>query len=575
MSRVVGRQAGRLVIAVGLTLFWLAGLSARPAAAHANLIRSQPAVGAILTAAPPDSWVEYTEAVDPGLVDIRLADAAGVTLADNIGRPDAADPNRVQLSLPPLTDGAYTIIWRVRSAVDGHITQGAVPFVIGRAPLPENLLPPPGVRPPALALPPIEEGVARAVGYVAAAVGVGSLGLGVAVWRPAWRAWATPSLPNDVEASRRLRRLSVMGLLSWLAATIGLALLQAQAASSLGQLGDGLAAWVGSRQAALAGIRLVGLVVLIGGVQRLRPAGHSSGRAWLWALGGGLALLWTFPLQSHAPTVPGAGGVWATALDGVHVMATALWLGGLPALAYLLARPADATPPRLVPAFSRLALISVTCLALTGVYSAWVHVRTPAALTATSYGRLVGIKTLLFGLLILLGAVNLLVISPRLTQAADQARLWLRRVVGLELLSGLVLLGVVGALMGTAPAFEALANQQRQGFLAQAREGGVQLTLAVAPGQVGENLFGVDVADERPGAANAPARVTLRLQPRQVSLGLIEVDTTTVDQQRFVARGSYLALADSWEVTVIVRRDGFQNVSQRFEVAIPTAPADP
>ncbi len=570
MSSLWRRQAGRLL--AGLTLLLLI-LPARPAAAHANLARSEPASGAVLMALPPEPWLLYTEAVDPSLVAIQLIDAAGVVLAENIGRPDEADPERVLLNLPGLTDGAYTITWRVRSAVDGHITQGVVPFVVGAAPLPHNLLPPAGASLPALTLPSAWESIARGGGYLAASVAVGSLFLGAAVWPPAWRAWPQRLEASDTLAGRRLRRLAIASLLGWGAATIALALIQAQAAGQSCQLWESWppCGW-SSRQALLTSIRLVGLALLTLGAWRLSPAGRGSGRAWWLAAGVGLALLWTFPPQSHAPTLPGPSGALATTLDGLHVMATALWLGGLPGLAWLLARPATETPPQLVPTFSRVALFSVVCLALTGAYSAWVHVRTLSALTETSYGRLVGLKSLLFGLLILLGAVNLLVLTPRLEQAAGQARLWLRRVVGLELVLGLTLLGVVGALMGTAPAFEALANQQRQGFIAQTRTGRVQLRLAIAPGQVGENIFGVDVVDERAGAEDAPGTVVLRLQPGRSSASLIQVATTTEDQRRFVAQGSYLALADTWEVTVILRRDGFQDVTEPFNLSIPITP---
>src|SRR5947199_3995253 len=84
---------------------------------------------------------------------------------------------------------------------------------------------------------------------------------------------------------------------------------------------------------------------------------------------------------------------------------------------------------RLIPRFSRIAMISVAILIGTGVYAAWLHVQTIDALEVTTYGRAVIIKSAIVLLLIVFGAVNLQIITPRLPAAAQ----WLTRTTRSEL----------------------------------------------------------------------------------------------------------------------------------------------
>jgi mono/diheme cytochrome c family protein len=200
-------------------------------------------------------------------------------------------------------------------------------------------------------------------------------------------------------------------------------------------------------------------------------------------------------------------------------------------------------------------------------------VKTAEALLSTGYGKALTVKSGLFAVLISLGAVNLLVLSPLLRRAGGKAIRWLRRTVRAEAALGLLVLLAAGVLTGTPPAFEALQAQQRLGYVQRAREDGVQLTLRVAPGAVGENEFGVDILDPRPGAEAADTEVLLRFTSG--SLGVTQAEAKTVDGKRFTVRGSYLALAGEWQIEVILRRAGFDDVSHTYLINLGMASEDP
>jgi putative copper export protein len=101
------------------------------------------------------------------------------------------------------------------------------------------------------------------------------------------------------------------------------------------------------------------------------------------------------------------GGHWEVAkiaATGLHVLATSAWLGGLLALATVLI-PGEKVQEldQLIPRFSRVALLSVVTLIVTGI----VHALTVAGgvyeLATSRYGLVLLIKVSIFGLMLLMG----------------------------------------------------------------------------------------------------------------------------------------------------------------------------
>jgi uncharacterized membrane protein len=89
-----------------------------------------------------------------------------------------------------------------------------------------------------------------------------------------------------------------------------------------------------------------------------------------------------------------------------------------------------------VPRFSRLALASVLALGITGTYNLAIQSTDLPAIASSLYGQVVGLKVVLFGALIVIGAINLAYLSPRLgllrAEAAEGTVSKFRRNVRLE-----------------------------------------------------------------------------------------------------------------------------------------------
>src|SRR5438270_1396434 len=108
----------------------IAGLaSAGAVAAHAVLIETAPADGAVLAQAPAEIILHFNEAVSP--ISVRLLDGNGKVIAGPGGA--AARDNELHLALPArLSNGGYLVTYRVIS-LDSHPVGGSLVFTVGPA----------------------------------------------------------------------------------------------------------------------------------------------------------------------------------------------------------------------------------------------------------------------------------------------------------------------------------------------------------------------------------------------------------------------------------------------------------
>jgi copper transport protein len=100
----------------------------RPASAHAELIGTEPASGAVMAEAPSEVVLRFTENVSVEADGVRILGADGE-------RRDAGDARAAGavVTVPldgTLARGGYVVAWRVISA-DGHPISGAYQFSVG------------------------------------------------------------------------------------------------------------------------------------------------------------------------------------------------------------------------------------------------------------------------------------------------------------------------------------------------------------------------------------------------------------------------------------------------------------
>ncbi len=149
---------------------------------------------------------------------------------------------------------------------------------------------------------------------------------------------------------------------------------------------------------------------------------------------------------------------WTTLVNPIHEVAASLWIGTLFVLVVAgLSAVLRSTLPterrgtlvaELVARFSQLALVAASILVLSGIVTAWRHLKFVAALWTTSYGITLDIKLVFVATVAGLGAWNWKRMSPRLgTEAAAHD---LRRSARAELIVAAIVL-VCTAVLVTVP----------------------------------------------------------------------------------------------------------------------------
>ncbi|MFI0939684.1 copper resistance protein CopC [Streptomyces sp. NPDC021020] len=102
------------------------------AGAHADLVRSSPADGAVLSAEPRQVTLVFSEEIALRLSSVRVVGPGGRRVDE--GAPTAAGPggDRMSVRLAPETrPGTYVLSWRTTATDDGHTTTGALTFSVG------------------------------------------------------------------------------------------------------------------------------------------------------------------------------------------------------------------------------------------------------------------------------------------------------------------------------------------------------------------------------------------------------------------------------------------------------------
>ncbi|MFE1206812.1 copper resistance CopC/CopD family protein [Streptomyces sp. NPDC058762] len=378
-----------------LVLLVLGG--AGPASAHAALGSTDPEDGAVLGRAPAHVTLTFSESV--GLRDdsFRVLDPGGHRLhTGEAGRADGRS-DTARVALPgKLGEGTYTVAWRVVSA-DSHPVSGAFTFSVGK---PSQAAAPVDTGPTEDPLTATLHKIARYLSYLAAALLIGAAAF-VALCRP----------PDPAP----LRRPLVAAWWTLLAATLALLVLRAPYEAGTGPstaldpavLRDTLTTRPGALLLTRLGLLLPVALYLARAARVDRGDRRRVGRPLTAAVGVvlavGLALTWA--AAEHASA--GIQVPVAMTSSVLHLLATAVWLGGLVALLVTLRAPRPSPDPAgVVARFSRTAFAAVTVLVVTGVYQSWRGLGSWQALTASTYGRLLLAKVVLVAVLLAAAAVS-------------------------------------------------------------------------------------------------------------------------------------------------------------------------
>jgi copper transport protein len=435
--------AGRALACIAALIAALLGVvaSAPPARAHAALVKSTPADGAVVALAPPALTLIFNEPVAPLL--IRLIAPDGATLA-----PSAivAENATVTITPPPgLQRGTHVLSWRVISA-DGHPVGGSLLFSIGapgghsevrahnasedareRA---DATRPEPGSSAHAALW------AAKLVIYVGLFVGVGGA---------FFRAWiADHAAPASAP---------------WIAAILSAALAMVPASvalQGLDALNLPLSAW---RQKAVwqAGLEssygFTAITAACALFAALFACAATSARvARVLSLLGLIATGSALMLSGHAATAEPR--LASRSALFVHAVCVAFWIGSLLPLLVAARRTGGPGPARVgmvLGRFSRAIVPVILLLVASGLWLAVVQLDRIDALWTTRYGQVLACKLACVALLLALGALNRYRLVPGFQRNGAAAARPFATSLAVELALALAVLALVALWRFTPP----------------------------------------------------------------------------------------------------------------------------
>jgi putative copper resistance protein D len=263
--------------------------------------------------------------------------------------------------------------------------------------------------------------------------------------------------PAPALAGWSLRALRVAAVAVILVALLATGLSGAVLAGSLG---------LGWREVAGAGFVAAGAaraLVAVALLLLLAPPGAAARVARPWARGLlallAAALLAAALAESHAAARLGDRGM-VLAATGLHQLGAAVWLGGLPWFLAALRLTEGAAASAVGRRYSHLSVAGVGCLLASAGLFLLFYIGSPDGLYGTAYGAMAGAKSVLMGLLLLLGLGNFIAVR-RFADGAWRLRA-VRRAVELEIGIGLAVLMAAASITSLPPAVD-LAEDRATG----------------------------------------------------------------------------------------------------------------
>jgi copper transport protein len=542
-----------------------AAIAPAAASAHALLLGTQPQSGTTVARAPREVIFEFNQAVGGTPGAVRVYDSAGHEVDDGDVSHPRGEERWMGVGLPAqLPDGTYTATYRVISA-DTHIVYGGLVFNIGRASRTAQSVAGLINRNRAGEATNIAFGTVRALDYLAIALVAGTLAfllwvvpgglLGGAFERRAWLLIALGLVLGVV--------VSVLGILLQGAEASGVSLWSALRWNVISDVLNSRFGWVWGAKAVLFAAAALTL-------------GLHRRRSYRLALLAGSAYLVTTPaLAGHASI---QSPVWAFfPADVLHVAAASVWVGGIAVIVFALPLATRSVEPpartgillEVLGRFSPLALTAVAALALTGVIQAYIDIRSLNALTHTTYGELVLLKTGLLGLLIGLGAVNRERVLPTLRRLLEGGsapgaigRL-LRDTTRGELATMAAVFGVTAALVSFAPPIDAASGP----FQENVRLGPAELEAVIAPDNAGVyqmHLYLIDARSGAPFLGTKQLTVTAALAAK--GIGPLTEKAYATGPGHYTIPDATLSPPGSWSVSITDRVSLFQEYTVTLAV---------
>ncbi|HLJ33270.1 MAG TPA: CopD family protein [Ktedonobacteraceae bacterium] len=309
----------------------------------------------------------------------------------------------------------------------------------------------------------------------------------------------------------------------------------------------------------------------------------------------GAILFIAMSISGHASVVTDNFQTYAVIVDWFHLVAAALWVGSMMYIAttYLPVLQRRSLPEQVyslittLPYYARLAIVGIVILAVTGIFSAQVHLTASQQLLDTAYGRTLIVKSVLVVVLLITSISHLFFLRPRLAKEynkylfakeriqfhqVNQVKLREERLtqhkqrlttilrweplLGVAILLCVGLMSVFGGTLsatttGQQPQQPTTSKSSTYNATVQTTDNKFTVKLNVNPNRFGTNVFTVTVVDNSTGKATTSVSVSLFTTMLDMDMGTDSVALQANGKGEFSASGN-LSMGGNWEIRIAI-----------------------
>ncbi len=517
-----------------MVLFIISFISVPFAAAHPYTEETIPSLTSNSPAGTTKVIVFFSEAVDIDFSKINVFDASGNQI-DNKDTSYYEGELSLIVTTPPLEDGIYTASIKVLSKVDGHLVPDAFLFAVGDVVIHPSLFE--IERSSELVF--LPEAGARFPGLVGQTILLGAVIASLIIWGTQNKQLIREEL-DKIESFHHGKFMSVTGVGLMLVFISDILMIAVQTIRLETSPIEAVQTHFGTIWLA----RMIITIILLGiwfGMDRKKLLSRKNQIPMLVL---SLVLIATTSMIGHGAA---SEQVPALALDYIHNLVAAVWIGGifyfvftlLPTFSQLKEANREKMSLVSIPRFSIAFTISVGIVIITGPTLMWFLESDVELITQSVYGQLIILKIAIAAAMVALGGFFQFKVQKNAEKCFSSGKISvhkkLKRSLRVDAALGIVLLGIVALLTnGTLPAGEIQkvdAQETVYGFKTVEFTENIKFDIDISPFSSGTNTILVKVGNFEGGPLYDSDRIKVKMSNPSKNISPIEVPMEVVVQK--------------------------------------------
>ena len=505
------------------------------AAAHPFTEETIPSLTSNAPAGTTEVIVFFSEPVDINFSEVKVFDSNGNQI-DNKDTSYYEGELSLIVTTPPLEDGVYTASTKVLSKVDGHLVPDAFLFAVGDVVIDPSMLEIDD-KPAELIFFP--EAGARFPGLVGQTIVLGAVIASLIIWGTQNKHLIKEEL-EKIENFHHVKFMSITGIGLVLVFISDILMIAIQTIRLETSPLDAIQTYFGTIWLA----RMIITVILLGiwfGMDKKKSLSKKNQIPMLVA---SLALIATTSMIGHGAA---SEQMPALALDYIHNLVAAVWIGGifyfvftlLPTFSQLKETNRERMSLVMIPRFSIAFIISIGIVIITGPTLMWFLESDVGLITQSVFGQLIIVKIVIAAIMIGLGGFFQFKVQKTGEKNIDSGRISvhkkLKRSLKVDVALGVILLGVVALLTnGTLPAGEIQKVEAQEvvyGFKTIEFTENAKFEIDISPFSSGTNTILVKVSDFGGNPLEDSEQVKVKVSNPSKSISPIEVTMEPIKQE--------------------------------------------